>query len=1008
MGWRHVSRARRASTYAQKVSLELIVGPPNSGREGRILERLEAARDRSPVLVVPTADDAARFERDLCTSGGGGVIGVSIRTFGSLFDEVARLAGLALPAPLSAPQRLALVRAAVRATDLRLLRRSSERPGFAPALAALIAELQSAMVSPADLEHAVADLDDADYAGELAALYAAYVGLLESAERSDAGSRAPATIAALAADPALWDARPVFFYGFDDLTRAQLELLAALDRAAEVVVAVNFEDRDALNARARLHAQMVEELGGSVAEPLAHRPSHTERASLRHLDRSLFEPGAERLALDEGVRMLECAGELGEAEAIGAEVAALIAAGEPADSIAIVVRDPDRRGSLIGRVLERLAIPVAVEAGVPLATTAVGGSVVALCRAVSEDDPAELLAHLRADPSTPPGVADALELRLNRAQPATIDEAISGWEAPPRHLATLRGARSAAARMHALAAIAHELATAVHGEQAPLAGRAAADHPTPFDPVEQRAAIAIAELCEELAEVGGLPACDPPGLRDAADAIESATVRLWRGPTDGRVRVLDPYRIRAGRARYLFCAGLQEGEFPRRSPGDPLLGDERRRRLGIEALVRRDPLDEERYLFHACVSRPTERLTLSWQFADDDGAPAARSPFVDEVLDLLGESTQEAAKALIRRRGIEQVTFAAAEAPTERELARAQALAGPRAREVPPGPLRVPAVLEGLAERELLSASTLEQWLECPYRWFVEHELSPQRLVPESDPLRLGSIAHDALEALYAEPPGTDSIARPGDLGRWRERLAELLDQVARDHGMRPDRPRDAVALARLREQVEAFLAEEARLEIELRPRRDLLEADFGTEENGAAALDLGGAKLRGRIDRVDLAPDGTRALIRDYKTGRSMPGRRGWEGKGKLQLQLYLLAARESLGLDPVGGLYYALGEYRDRRPRGMVLADEAVIGDLAEHLVGGDSCGPDEFDEELERARGQASEQAAAMRAGDIGRRPLGGKCPTYCTFQPICRLERAVGLEAAEGRSAENGVG
>ena len=41
--------------------ISVIVGPPNSGRAGAIRERLEAALDREPVLVVPTADDAARF-----------------------------------------------------------------------------------------------------------------------------------------------------------------------------------------------------------------------------------------------------------------------------------------------------------------------------------------------------------------------------------------------------------------------------------------------------------------------------------------------------------------------------------------------------------------------------------------------------------------------------------------------------------------------------------------------------------------------------------------------------------------------------------------------------------------------------------------------------------------------------------------------------------------------------------------------------------------------------------
>ena len=34
--------------------------------------------------------------------------------------------------------------------------------------------------------------------------------------------------------------------------------------------------------------------------------------------------------------------------------------------------------------------------------------------------------------------------------------------------------------------------------------------------------------------------------------------------------------------------------------------------------------------------------------------------------------------------------------------------------------------------------------------------------------------------------------------------------------------------------------------------------------------------------------------------------------------------------------------------------------------------------------------------MRAGRIKRDPLNGICSEYCTYQPICRLERALGLE------------
>ena len=673
--------------------ISLIVGPPNSGRARVVRDRLESRLERDPVLVVPTGDDAARFERDLCEPGRA-VLGVSLRTFASLAEDVIRAAGLHLDPPLAAPERLALIRAAISRTRLRLLGRSAAHPGFAPALDALIAELQAAMVVPPELEAAAAELEAGDYELELAALYRAYLELRESAQRSDAGARADAAVRALAT-PDVWADRPVLVYGFDDLSRVQFELLGGLAANTEVIVAVDYSDREALKARATLVSRLRDELAAEIEVELEHDPNYTERADLRHLDRFLFEAPAPTTDPGSGLALLDCAGELGEAEAIGGEIAGLLTAGVAPDEIAVVVRDAPRRGPVIGRVLTRLDIPTAVESSVALDHTAVGRSLVALCRAASPDGgPDDLLAHLRADAGMAAGVVDRLERRVRRDRPASIEDAIANWKSPPRHLGRVRSAATPGARMRALAAIARELAEDPHRSAAPVT--ASDGGAAPFEPLELRAAGVAGELLEQLAEIGELPGCDPPDLAEAAEAIEGARVPLWRGPTDGRVRVLDPYRMRAGRARHLFCAGLQEGEFPRRSAQDPLLSDERRSRLGIAELVRQDPQDEERYLFHACVSRPTERLYLSWQSCDDDGAPLARSPFVDEVLDLFDPDPESVAESLTHRRGLERVTFDAPDAPTERELARSLALAGPRLEPQLPGPLTVAAVLEDL------------------------------------------------------------------------------------------------------------------------------------------------------------------------------------------------------------------------------------------------------------------------------------------------------------------------
>ena len=1019
------------------MSIELIVGPPNSGRAGEVLSRLRAALADDPLLIVPTGDDIARFERDLCADGGAR-IGATIRTFGSLTDEIALATAADVPPLLSPPQRLALIRAATAAAPLRLLRRSARSIGFASALDLLIGELQAALVSPADLRAAAQTSEGGGQELELAELYGAYESLRDRAGRSDAGSLAVAAASALRTAPDAWGERPVFVYGFDDLTEAQLELLRLLAATAAVTIAVNYADRKALAARATLLARLRDEFGATVAADLDFDPTYTDKPSLRHVDRELFEPAAGTVPPDDGVRLLECAGERGEAETVGLEIARLLAGGADPGDIVVALRRPAVDGPLFAATLRELRIPVALEADLPLAATAVGRSLTALCRAAAGGEPDDLLAHLRADPSVAPEAVDWLERAVARRDAETVAELAARWEKPPVHLARILDADGPTGRVLALAAGARRLAEAVHAEQAPLTGQRSSG--TPLDPVELRAGVAAAELLEELALVGSLPDCPEPDLADAAEALESAGVRAWRGSAEGRVRILSPYRVRAGQARFLFCAAMQEGVFPGRGVIDPLLGEESRARLGIPALRRQEQSDEERYLFHVCASRPVERLYLTWRASDEDGHPAARSPFVDELLDLIGDDPLAAEEELKLTRTLAQPVPSLHEAPTPRALARALTLGAGRDPEphrellsglgvdlavaadvlaltaaIPdpdakPGPLSNPRVLEAMRERRLLSAGSLEGWIQCSYQWFVAHELTPQRLAPEADPLWLGGVIHSALERLYREPPGVESIPRPGDASAWKVRFNELLDEAVAESAS-PQTPDRRLGLARLRLQVEAFIDAEAAGTTVLRPRPDLLERGFGfgeEDEDDPGELPLGGFALRGRIDRIDVEPgEGRRAILRDYKTSKSVPGVTAIANEGKLQLQLYMLVARERLGLDPVGGLYQPLGAYEDRRPRGMVRKSECGEGGLFDGLdisVRGDALTDDEFEDALEEARARAIANGGRMRAGDIRRDPLGGVCSEYCTFQPICRLERALGL--AEETKDANG--
>ena len=427
--------------------ISVIYGPPNSGRAGAIRARLGESLDREPVLVVPTADDAARFEREL-VSDCGALLGAAIQTFHRLTDEIAAATGAPVRPLLAETQRLALVRSVARDAELRILAASRRQPGFAPALDRLLSELQAALVAPEDLAAAARELDDGEYEAELAGLYAVYRERREGAGRDDAHSAAATVASSLRERPDSWGARPVLVYGFDDLTEEQLDLLSALGTAAEVTVAVNYEDNDALAARAGLLARLTDELAADTVEQLPFDPAYTASATLRELDRGLFEVTETRVEPDGGLALLECGGERGEAEAVAGEIATLLARGVAPDDVVVVLRRPEARGALYDQVLGGLSVPVAVEASVPLPHTAVGQGVVALGRCSSPDAGADdLLEFLRARPGNQPqSIADDVERRARREAIRTATEAMEGWKGSQRDVARIREPRRRGAR----------------------------------------------------------------------------------------------------------------------------------------------------------------------------------------------------------------------------------------------------------------------------------------------------------------------------------------------------------------------------------------------------------------------------------------------------------------------------------------------------------------------------------------------------------------------------------
>jgi ATP-dependent helicase/DNAse subunit B len=995
-----------------QMPISLITGPANAGKAELVLDavRAHAAREHDPLLIVPTRADVGHYLREL--AGEAVAMGLRVERFAGLSSEIVRRAGVG-EAVLGG------------LAHERLLRSLAERElgvaagaGFVRALSQLLGELRTRRVSPARLVSALDAWLQADGPGaarvELGRLYMRYDAELKRLARLDSEQRIVRALDALRERPALWGGTPVLFYGFDDLTRLQLDAIETLGQVVDAPVTVSLAYEPGRSAFAG-RAATFQALAPLAREhrQLRARAEHyapAARTALSHLERSLFEPGAARVGSGSAVRLLEGGGERAELELVAREIALLLAQGMAAEDIAVLVRPAGTAVELLEEVFADAAIPFTLQRRRPFADAAIGGALCGLLRCVpppagdTAGELGDLLAWLRAPGLLDvPALADALELRARRAGALSAARARSLWEERHWRLQTIDHLHEAQER--GPAALLDRASRELYGLFcAPR--RRAAELLGP-DELDEASALgagrrALAQL-RELAQLA--PELAPATASELAEALAGVEMLSGDGRSPGAVAVLDPLALRARRVRSLFVCGMQEGVFPARARAQPLLTEEERRRLAEVSGLRLGEhenrsqigqLEAERYLLYAAVSRPQQQLVLSWHSSDDDGQNTPRSLFVDDVCDLFEQSLFAARE----RRALGAVDPPGAlDAPGALDTPGALDGGMPAARRRdggeapgrPDEPLHDARLLRELAARPW-SASSMERWIGCPVAWFVERLLRPDALEPDPEPLAAGALRHaaleDTLQALRRES-GSARLTR-GNLARARELLADALRANEAAHPLSVAPERRAAVRRRMQADLGRYLDLAAESESPLSPRE--LELGFGFEEGderGDAselpAFELGdGVRLRGRIDRIDVDDAGA-AVIYDYK-GKTVSGASKWIDDGKLQVALYMRAAEELLGLRIIGGFYQPLSG-SDLRPRGVLDSDSGVELDC----VSTDFREHSQLRELLDEAVGAAREVAEQASAGRLQARPDSCAFRGGCQYPTICRCER-----------------
>ncbi|MFN2442004.1 MAG: PD-(D/E)XK nuclease family protein [Thermoanaerobaculia bacterium] len=872
-------------------------------------------------LIVPSRAAATAVARALLARYPAGVAGIELRTPEGFALALLQRTGRYPRLAGESHQRLAMIAAAKRAkAPLRAV------DGLAPLLQRSWRDVRDSDLSIEELR-ARAPRGSRPKINSLTEVWQRYEGSIRAAGLLD-----PADLlreSAWSIERGGMDPRRQIVFGFYDLTGLQQKLLFALYRAGaldsfwipiplvEGAIAPGYD-------YARPLIDSLDRLGRSAGnEPEQHDHTSSGRASFAISG----HPAQPR-----------------EVREVVSRIRAMIDGGTPATEIAVVARSvDDRLAALMAREARAFRLEITPRRGRRLAAHPWGRAVLDLLRIRRERFHREVIVSLAAAPFRKGTIPDGVHA-------ADLDDAARRAEIPGGNSARIRRMVPSVvpwlqARIELLAETVAAFERMSRGTDEPKRASMWAEWLERItDSLRFRIEedLAAAESLAGLAELLRMPALTETTL----DALELAALLgslpdlPAETPAEESVWFGDLMSFRGRSFTHVFGVAMQQEEFPQRRSEDVLLVNDDRRTLGVREIA--DGREEERLLFELLRDGATGTLHLSYSAGDGIRRSWRPSMFLKDLA--LGTAADEAERSRIVRsfdRWVAGQETGSASASSTPDQAAARIVSGGDASHLLSRQLRLvtasgtrsvhdghlspsPSFETAIASRLLeLSPRRVETFGVCPHRFFLETVL---RIADVEEPeweleltqRRRGLLEHRILERFYRNLPETDLLAMAGEEGLLpasKERLRDLLDSEFDQHERQY--PAASALLRRIERKLalrilERFLVRDMNdlAARDLRPRwfelsfgssgRDEREPDFPP-----VSIEVGGSeiRLRGRIDRVDISPDGKRIRVVDYKTGKGNRQARIEEKIEKghaLQLPLYALAAGSIFGAAP------------------------------------------------------------------------------------------------------------
>lgn len=285
-----------------------------------------------------------------------------------------------------------------------------------------------------------------------------------------------------------------------------------------------------------------------------------------------------------------------------------------------------------------------------------------------------------------------------------------------------------------------------------------------------------------------------------------------------------------------------------------------------------------------------------------------------------------------------------------------------------------------------LSASSIEEYFKCPFRFYAQRALHLSNLPSldlDIDAMTKGRLIHKIAELIKSEGITELNDEQVDDLV---ERSRQEVDMSVYNSSVWNFLKPLYIELTKNFLQFEKeWLAEFPATETFAVEKK--LETRIGFDEKGMFFSPAGSIAFRGVIDRIDRNSDGQYVIL-DYKSGGAGLTQYGsWLKNGKLQLALYSLAliegAMDADKKDVVGAFYYVMKNLE--RTKGF------VTNDANPDFLKPKKMSKEDLTDLLDQTRELVGNMILDMKKGAFSPKPHDDKYCDNCDWNKICRYPK-----------------